>query len=120
GVVTITSREIVERLAALEQGQKALEQKIDAVRGSLEQQIKDTRSSLEQQGKDTHLRIDDLRADMNQRLTEIRESFSSLYMLLAAIIALNGAMVGAVTGWLGKIDRSANATTNTFWPARTR
>lgn len=102
GAVTITSREIVERLAALEQGQKALEQKIDAVRGSLEQQIKDTRSGLEQQVKDTHLRIDDLRADMNQRLTEIRDSFSYLYMLLAAILALNGAMVGAVVWMAGQ------------------
>jgi len=73
---------IDERLARLEEGQKAIHQRIDDVNKRID---------------DVNKRIDGLRADVNKR-------FNWLYMLLAAIIALNGAMVGSVV-WLARQER---------------
>ncbi|NIV95674.1 hypothetical protein GWN42_23490 [candidate division KSB1 bacterium] len=71
-----------ELLARLEEGQKAIHQRLDAV----------------------NKRIDDLREDMNKRFEEMNRKFNWRYMLLAAIIALNGAMVGSVI-WLVRQER---------------
>lgn len=77
---------INERLARLEEGQKGIHQRID----------------------DVNERIGDLRSDMNDRFAlmdkrfeDMNRKFNWLYMLLAAIIALNGTMVASVI-WMAR------------------
>lgn len=71
-----------ERLIRLEEGQKALNQRFDDVNKRFD---------------DVNRRIDDLRNDIDKR-------FNWLYLLVSAIIALNGAMVGSVV-WLARQER---------------
>ncbi len=75
-----------QRLIRLEEGQKHLDKRIDELRA------------------DMNARFDALRADMNNRFEDMNRKFNWLYILLAAIIALNGAMVGSVI-WMAKQDR---------------
>jgi len=84
-----TTSTIEERLIRLEEGQKALNQRIDDVNNRID---------------DLNLRIDDLRSDMNNRFEDMNRKFNWLYILLGAIIALNGAMVGSVI-WLARQER---------------
>lgn len=90
-----------ERLIRLEEGQKALNQKIDDLEKRFNQRIDDLEKRLNQRIDDLEKalngRIDDLRHDVNNR-------FTWLYILLSAIIALNGAMVGSVI-WMARQDR---------------
>jgi uncharacterized protein (UPF0335 family) len=72
--VTITSREVVERLTRLEEGQKALAQRLEDVNTSLNK------------------RIDDLRAEMNQRFDDI---MTLLQIIISALVALVLAIAGA-------------------------
>jgi len=73
---------IKESLIRLEEGQKALNQRFDDVNKRFD---------------DANRRIDDLRNDIDKR-------FNWLYLLVSAIIALNGAMVGSVV-WLARQER---------------
>jgi hypothetical protein len=73
---------IKERLIRLEEGQKGLNQRFDDVNKRFD---------------DVNRRIDDLRNDIDKR-------FNWLYLLVSAIIALNGAMVGSVV-WLARQER---------------
>jgi len=73
---------IKESLIRLEEGQKALNQRFDDVNKRFD---------------DVNRRIDDLRNDIDKR-------FNWLYILVSAIIALNGAMVGSVV-WLARQER---------------
>jgi len=73
---------IKERLIRLEEGQKSLNQRFDDVNKRFD---------------DVNRRIDDLRNDIDKR-------FNWLYILVSAIIALNGAMVGSVV-WLARQER---------------
>lgn len=73
---------INELLIRLEEGQKVLNQRFD---------------DANQRFDDVNRRIDDLRNDIDKR-------FNWLYLLVSAIIALNGAMVGSVV-WLARQER---------------
>lgn len=73
---------IKERLIRLEEGQRALNQRFDDINNRFD---------------DVNRRIDDLRNDIDKR-------FNWLYLLVSAIIALNGAMVGSVV-WLARQER---------------
>ncbi|MBI3248900.1 MAG: hypothetical protein HYZ50_20555 [Deltaproteobacteria bacterium] len=61
----ISDREIVERLTRLEEGQKALAQRIDNVERSLGQRIDNVERSLGQ-------RIDNVERSLGQRIDELR------------------------------------------------
>lgn len=76
----ITDREIVERLTALEAGQKRLEARIDGVERSLNARIDGVERSL-------NARIDDLRAEMNAR-------FDTLQWMIALFITIALAALG--------------------------
>jgi hypothetical protein len=69
----ITDREIVERLAALDAGQKKLEERMDALERSLNARI-----------DDTNRRIDDLRADMMARF-DLLTWLISLFVTIAMV-----------------------------------
>lgn len=77
-----TPESIDERLARLEEGQKSLNQRIDDLRSDMNSRF----------------------ALMDKRLEDMNRKFNWLYILLSAIIALNGAMVGSVV-WLARQER---------------
>lgn len=66
----ITDREIVEKLARLEEGQKALAQRIDDVNRTLGQRIDDTNRRMDDGFKALNQRLD----DTNRRIDELRET----------------------------------------------
>ena len=72
--VTLTSRELIERLVRVEEGQKALAQRLEDVKTSLNKSI------------------DDLRADMNSRFSDV---MTMLQIIIGALVALVLAIAGA-------------------------
>ncbi|MBI5187336.1 MAG: DUF1640 domain-containing protein [Nitrospinae bacterium] len=67
----ISDREIVEKLARLEEGQRAIQQQINDLRESTQQQINDLRESTQQQ-------IGDLKESTQQQISDLKESTNDL------------------------------------------
>ena len=74
----ITDREIVERLTRLEEGQKAINKRIDGLERSLNK------------------RIDDLRAKMNDKFVAMDKRFDMLQWMLGLFITISLVILGFV------------------------
>ena len=74
----ITDREIVERLTRLEEGQKAINKRIDGLERSLNK------------------RIDDLRAEMNDKFVAMDKRFDMLQWMLGLFITISLVILGFV------------------------
>ena len=74
----ITDREIVERLTRLEEGQKAIDKRIDDLRAEM------------------NGRIDDLRAEMNGRFQAMDKRFDTLQRMLGFFITISLVILGFV------------------------
>jgi DNA anti-recombination protein RmuC len=98
----ISDREIIESLAELKAGQKALQQQIEDLKQSTQQQINDLKQSTQQQINDlkqsTQQQINDLRQDMNQR-------FNDVMTLLQILIGVLAGVLGGILAWLTVIWR---------------
>ncbi len=81
----ISDREMVERLTRLEEGQKNIEKRIDALDTSLNKRI-----------DDTNKRIDDLRSEMNGRFEAVDSRFDTLQWMLGLFIAIALVILGFV------------------------
>jgi len=79
GDLSLSNKEIIERLTRLEEGQKSLDKRIDGVN----KRIDDLRSELT--GK-----IDSLRSELKSDIADLR---SLVYIVLAGIIALIGFVI---------------------------
>jgi hypothetical protein len=93
------SRELVERLVRVEEGQKSLAQRLEDVNTGLNKRIDDLR--IEMSGRiidDTNKRIDDLRADMNRRFDNVNSRFSDVMTMLQIIVSTLVALVLAIAG----------------------
>jgi hypothetical protein len=94
----ISDREIIESLAELKAGQKALQQQIE----DLKQSTNDLKQSTQQQINDlkqsTQQQINDLRQDMNQR-------FNDVMTLLQILIGVLAGVLGGIIAWLTVIWR---------------
>ena len=77
-VPRITDKEIIERLTRLEEGQRAINRRIDGLESSLNRRI-----------DDVNKRIDDLRAEMNDR-------FNTLQWMLGLFITISLLILGFV------------------------
>jgi uncharacterized membrane protein SpoIIM required for sporulation len=81
---------------------------IEEIRRIVKEEVNESANSLRNEMnarfKAVNERIDDLRSDIYKRFDGIARLFHWLYILLAGIIALNGAMVGSVV-WLAMQDR---------------
>jgi hypothetical protein len=94
----ITDREIVEKLARLEEGQKTLNQRIDEGFKAVNQRIDDVNRTLGQRIDDTNRRMDDgFKAlnqrldDTNRRIDELRETLLwSFGVLFSGMLVLVG------------------------------
>jgi len=86
----ITDREIVEKLTRLEEGQKALSQRIDDTNRRLEEGFK----ALNQRIDDTNRHIDELKQDLSQRIEELRQTLLwGLGVMFAGMFALVGFVI---------------------------
>ena len=72
--IIISGKEIAERLTRLEEGQKALNKRID----------------------DTNKRIDDLRAEMNRRFDDVNKSIDILMWIMGLFVTISLVILGAV------------------------
>ncbi len=81
----ITDREIIVRLTRLEEGQKALNKRIDDLDRTLNKRI-----------DDVNKRIDDLRAEMNDRFTAMDKRFDTLQWMLGLFISISLIILGFI------------------------
>ena len=72
--IIISGKEIAERLTRLEEGQNALNKRID----------------------DTNKRIDDLRAEMNRRFDGVNKSIDILMWIMGLFVTISLVILGAV------------------------
>ncbi|MBI3798922.1 MAG: hypothetical protein HY268_18400 [Deltaproteobacteria bacterium] len=113
--VTITSREVVERLTRLEEGQKALTKRLEEVNTTLNKRIDDLRAEMNQRFDDVsqrfvgvnqrfddvNRRFDDVNnrfAGVNQRFDDVNNRFNDIMTLLQIIISTLVALVLAIAG----------------------
>jgi hypothetical protein len=85
----ITDREIIERLTRLEEGQKALNKRIDDFRGEMNGRFDDLHA-------ETKGRFDDLRGEMNGRFQAIDKRFDILQWMFGFFIAISLVILGFV------------------------
>ena len=85
----ISDREIVERLTRLEEGQKALNKRIDGLEQSLNKRIDDVNKRIDGLEQSLNKRIDDLREEMNAR-------FSILQWMFGVFITVSLVILGFV------------------------
>ena len=88
----ITDREIVERLTRLEEGQKALSQRIDGVN----RRIDDVNKRIDSLGQSLNKRIDDLRFEMNDRFAAMDKRLDTLQWMLGLFISISLVILGFV------------------------
>ena len=74
----ISDREIVERLTRLEEGQKALNKRIDGLEQSLNKRIDDVNKRIDGLERSLNKRID----DVNKRIDDLREEVNSRFNIL--------------------------------------
>ncbi len=90
----ITDREIVEKLTRLEEGQKALGQRIDDTNRRLEEGFKALSQRVDETNRridETNRRIDELKQDLGQRINELREMMLwGFGVLFSGMLALVG------------------------------
>lgn len=84
----IGNREVVERLTRLEEGQKALAQRLEDVNTNLDKRIDDMRAEMNQRFDDINRRFD----GVNNRINDL---MSLLQIIVSALIALVLAITGA-------------------------
>ena len=94
------NRAVVERLIRLEEGQKALMQRLEDVDKSLGQRI-----------EATNQRVDDLLTDMNQRFADMDKRFADLNFWLQMTFGAIFATLGVVVlQWATTIRRTTQVT----------
>lgn len=68
------------------------------------QDVEERLTNLEREVAVLNAKLDEGFKAINQRFDDMNQRFNYIYILLAAIIALNGAMVGSVV-WLARQER---------------
>ena len=119
----ISDREIIESLAELKAGQKALQQQMEDLKQSTQQQINDLKSSTQQQigdlrqetqrqihdlRQEMNLRFDDMNRrfdDMNRRFDDMNRRFNDVITLLQILIGALVIVLGGMLAWLIAIWR---------------
>jgi len=103
----ITDREIVERLTRLEEGQKAIDKRIDDLRAEMNGRIDDLRAEM-------NGRIDDLRAEMNGRFQAMDKRFDTLQRMLGLFITISLVILGFVLRMQWQMQRRQTGLETTF------
>ncbi len=102
----ISDREIIERLTTLEEGQKRLEDKIQAnaeaiarLEHRLDQFREETKTQMQQLREDMKTQMQQLREDMNARFAQIDAQFNRMFQLTLGILGAFAAIVAATIGF---------------------
>ena len=103
---------VEERLIRLEEGQKALIQRVE----DTNRRIEDTNRRVDDLRTDTNQRFEELRADMNQRFEELRadmnQRFADMMFWLQLVFGAVFATLGAVVAqWLTTMRRVSHIET---------
>jgi tetrahydromethanopterin S-methyltransferase subunit G len=88
----------------IEEIRRIVKEEVNESANSLRNEMNALKNEMNARFEAMNERIDDLRTEMYKRFDGIARLFHWLYILLAGIIALNGAMVGSVV-WLAMQDR---------------
>ena len=80
----ISDREIVERLTRLEEGQRALNKRIDSLEVSLNRRIDDVNRRID----DVNKRIDSLEVSLNKRIDDLRDEMVSRFRVIEWMLAI--------------------------------
>ncbi len=96
----ITDREIVERLTRLEEGQKALNKRIDDLDKRLTGRIDDLNKRIDDLDKNLNKRIDDLDKKLNKRIDDLRAEmngrFDTLQWMFGIFITISLVIMGFI------------------------
>ena len=96
----ITDREIVERLTRLEEGQKALNKRIDDLRAEMNGRFDDLRAEMNGRFDDLRAemngRFDGLRAETNGRFQAMDNRFDTLQWMFGFFITISLVILGFV------------------------
>jgi hypothetical protein len=84
--LTLSGKEIIERLTRIEEGQKGLDKGINGLRGEFRGDINDLGKRVDDQGKG----IDDLRSELKEDIQDLR---GLMYVLLAGMFVLVGFVI---------------------------
>jgi tetrahydromethanopterin S-methyltransferase subunit G len=106
----ITDREIVERLTRLEEGQKALNKRIDDLRAEMNGRFNDVNSRFD----DVDSRFDDLRAEMNGRFQAMDKRFDILQWMFGLFITISLVFLGFVLRMQWQMQRRQTDLEATF------
>ena len=90
----ISDKEIVERLTRLEEGQKALNKRIDILEENINKQI-----------ENTNRRIDDLREEMNARFEDLHKRIDSIQWMLGIFISIALIILGFILRMLWQMQK---------------
>jgi len=92
----ITDKEIIERLTRLEEGQRAINKRIDGLESSLNRRIDDVNKRID----DVNRRIDGLERSLNKRIDDLRaemnDRFNTLQWMLGLFITISLLILGFV------------------------
>ncbi len=96
----ISDKEIVERLTRLEEGQKNLEKRIDAMDAGLNKRIDDTNKRIDDLRSEMNGKFADLRSEMNGKFADLRSEmnnrFNTLQWMLGLFITISLVILGFV------------------------
>jgi F0F1-type ATP synthase membrane subunit b/b' len=99
----LSDREVVERLARLEEGQQALRQEMQQLRTDMNTQMQqlrtDMNTQIQQLRTEMNTQIQQLRTDMNAQFARIDAQFAWLSQLMMGIVAAFAAIVTATIGF---------------------
>ena len=101
----ITDREIVERLTALAEGQKRLEQKIEQESAKLHQEILAVRAELKAEIQATNRRIDDI----SRRIDDTNKRIDDIKWMLGIFISVAIVMLGFVIRMLWILQKKMSS-----------
>ena len=96
GSISSMNREIIERLIRLEEGQKALNQRIDERFADVNQRIDDVNENLSKRIDDVNENLSNRIDDVNNRIDDVNNRIDDIHGLMLGLLAGMFVLVGFV------------------------
>lgn len=103
GDITLTDKELIERLTRLEEGQRALGQRFDDLKDSMDKRFDDFTAStnqrfddMGQRFDDMNKRFDDLKTSTNQRFDDMGQRFDQVLFWLELLFGTMMVMLAGI------------------------
>ena len=108
GGMSLSEKEIIERLTRLEEGQKALFELLSVINKRIDdtnkriddvnKRINEVKEELNKRIDDTNKRIDEMKEELNKRIDDTNKRIDKLIDILIGITAVFGGLVVAMMG----------------------